>query len=874
MEVTMRRWTRPLLPALVAFLGAGGAPAEPLPVDALYCNVACEGPAPTDACSMGLIGGLSIDAERSEILPLESNDGVEVTGELAIPTGDGQGIPLAQAALVLRFSQPDPNACLVGFDILRGEALLPVPGGGALRSASIEVIEQPMASVGLDLGKHLIPSESPWCLPEFGIECTCEEFCLDSVPVLRTDAHYLFFDVDAKYTFSVAGFPLPSSPGVAATFVLDPSDPYFFLTGSAMGIPGLKTPLNASSGGFGFSWNDEIPFVPLSTYPFGDVMKPFRGGYAGELALPIFETEAEQVKVLLDGQLIVSLDPDEDDDHPFLTPDAFLADPDLALGANGEFSVRFSPFKKKEQQSTKKSKKPKKEKPVTDKSVQKEGKKAKKKGLANTLLSMTFDVGVGSAIGRVHPAGGDLYLSGVIGDEQSLLPSWMPIPVSAGAGTKMAAFFSTDVEESFVQAEGSMGLDTTVLARWAKMEEVGTVLGVDGFLRADASGFEVGGGTHAQMHPEITPSGAAGVEAKIASNGVDSFITLRGAVTIAGEGFPNAAVTFSPSGVDVEATLAFVKHEIDMTGSFKGSKGRLEGSTQVEIPYERDDTVRKLQLLDEILNQSELVAAGELTLADTEATLEQHRRNADAVAADLAAAIAEVERLQDEIDALDAQILQKQLALIDQRDRDCNADYSSCRSCSSCSSRCDCGRFDVVCHADCTACQTARGICLGEREACRLANVAPCELDRAAKIAALGAEVAALETAKAGVVAAKDVALGVLEPLRAANELAQTALRSAEKAFETALASLNAAQAGLAALQDQLDNLPAIEGMVAADLTLRIDTSPKGDRKVGRVTGTFEGRKVGKGRIDLEAEPPIVCVTVPLRELGEICSVL
>jgi hypothetical protein len=858
-----------LLAGCVLF-AATGALAQPLPVDVLFCNIECTGASGQSDCEIGLVGGIAMSGKREDIFATAAGDGVEMGGELSIPLADGSDLPLAQAALELRFSQPGPSACQVGFDIVRGEALLPVPGAGALKEAAIEVVEQPMASIGLDLGRNLIPSDSPWCLPEFGIDCDCDSFCLDEVPILRSDAHYLFFDVDSRYVFSIAGFELPSSPGVAATFVLDTSDPYFFLTGSAMGIPGLQTPLDASSGGFGFSWNDEIPYVPLSTYPFGDTMEPFQGGYAARIALPIFKEQFERAVVELDGMLIASLDPDQDADHPFLTPEAFLADPDLALGANGAFTVRFSPFKKPQDGKAK----PGKAKPTTDKDVQKEGKKAKKSGAANALLGMTFDLGLASAVGRVHPSFSELYLSGTIGNEESLLPAWMPIPVSAGAGTKLAAYFSTVPADSFVQAEGALGLDTTTLARWVKMEELGVVLGVNGYLRADRDGFLIGGGSGSQMHPSVQPTSAAGVEARIAPNGVDTYIKLSGAMTVAGEGFPDAELTLSPSGMTIAGTLALEQHELDMRGTFRGLSGHLEGGTQVSIPYEREDTQKKLELLDQILNQSEEVEVAEALLAVAETALSESRADAEAVSADLAVAIAQVEALQDEIDALSVQIAQKQSDLVDQTNRNCNADYTGCRSCSSCSSRCDCGDIDPVCWADCGLCQTARTACLAERETCRVANIAVCNVDKAAKIAALGVEIAALETARASVTAAKDVALAVLQPIQAAADLAFAVLATAEAAAEAAQAGLDAAQASLDALQDQLDNLPPISGTVVADLTIAIDTGPGGDRKSGTVVGSFEGRRIGRGRIDLEATPPIVCVTTPLPDLGELCTAL
>jgi hypothetical protein len=820
------------------------------------------------------VGGLALEGRRGDVAARPAGDGVAMSGELAIPTGDGDRIPLAQASVELRFARPGPTACLAGFDIVRGLARLPLPGGGALSASSIEVVEQPMASIGLDVGRNLLPSDSDWCVPGLGLDCACSDFCLDDVPILRTDAHYLSFDVDTRYVFRVAGVELPSSPGVAATLVLDPRDPYFYLTGSAMGIPGLKLPLNSSAGGFGFSWHDEIPFVPLSTYPFEDAIETFRGGYAARIKLPIFETEFERVKVLLDGTLIASLDPDEDGDHPFLTPALFLASPDLALGANGVFSARFSPFKGASKGKGNAKARPGPQKAPTDKDVQKEGKAAKKSGLGNSLLHIAFDVGAASAVGRVRPDSSDLYLSGRLGDPQSLLPEWMPLPIDAAAGTQMAAYFSSLPDASFVQAEGSLGLDTTVLARWARMEAIAVSLGVAGSLRVDRNGFRVVGTTADRMHPSVEPTSTAGVEALIAPNGVDTYVTLRGGMAVAGEDLHGAALTLSPAGVAITGMLTVGTHALEMRGGFRGTTGHLEGGTRIEIPYEREDTKRKLELLDRILKQSKEVALGERLLADAEQDLERHRRNAQAVAADLAAAIEKVQELDREIASLGAQISGKQRDLAAQLARDCSADYSGCRSCGSCASRCECGALDFACHADCGVCEAGRGLCLADREACRVGNVALCTADRVARIAALGVEVGALETARAAVIAARDVALGVLQPIQAANALALAALATSEATAEAAQAGLAAARAGVAALQSELDRLPAVRGTVVADLTIAIDTGPRGDTKTGKLAASFEGRRIAKGRVDLDATPPVACVTLPLKGMGEICGPL
>jgi hypothetical protein len=879
----------PVLASLLLAAAASAASAQPLPVDMQFCNIDCTSAAANATCALGIVGGSAINAMRGDLVALPTDDGVELVGDAAIPTGDGGEIALLEAALELRLSQ-GPGACAAGFDIVRGTVLLPLPGAGHLAEAEIEVVEQPMASIGLELGRNLIPSDSPWCLPEFGIDCDCTDFCLDEVPVLRTDSHYFSFDVDSRYVFSIAGFELPSTPGVAATFILDTQDPYFFLTGSAMGIPGLKTPLNASSGGFGFSWNDEIPFVPLSTFPFGDAIEPFQGGYAARLRLPIMETDDGRVSVILDGSLIASLDPDQDADHPFLSPAAFLANPDLALGANGDFNVRFSPFAKKDPKAKppkpgkpgKEPKPPKEPKPTTSKNVQSEGKKAKKSGLGNSLLAITLDLAQATALGRVHPTFTELYLSGEAGDGQSLLPEFMPLPVKAGVGVKLGAYFSTKPEDTFVQALGGFGIDTSVLASWAKLDSLGVVNTTEGFLRVDKDGFLIGGTTHNSMHPSVAPSGSLGVEALIAPNGIDTSLTLSGSMTVGGETLPDGKLTLSPRGLEVSGTLVFAEHEFAMTGKFGNDGGTLTGSAEIGGFFSTEHLDEAVALASLILEKSLEVRLGEQALVIAERDL----ANAAAAFADVSAAldiaIAAVNTLNNQIAAIDVQIAQLISDRNVQINRDCNADFTgcpSCGSCGTCNSRCSCGTFDFACHADCAACgvalaacETARTACLGAREACRIANIVICNADRAAKIAALTAQIVLKEAEKAALVVSRDVALGALNLAQTAVNSALAVVQVAEAAVEATLTGLNAARAGLALLQQQLDNIPSVEGQVAALLSIDITTGPSGSQKTGRMAATFQGRKVANGRVDFDASPPIACLTVPT--LGELCAPL
>ncbi|MGH7340399.1 MAG: hypothetical protein ACREKH_07905, partial [Candidatus Rokuibacteriota bacterium] len=443
------------LVAVAIALGSfgGSASAQLPPLDPVYCNVQCVGLMADSSCRLGIAGGSALVAKRGDLEPLPGGAGVVAGGNLAIPTGNvvGEDIVLAEAYLELRYSNPRAGACNDGFDIVRGQTRLPVPLAGVLADADVEIVHQPMASVGLDVGRNLIPPASPWCSPD--LDCECQQFCLE-VPVPRSDAHYFFFDVDARYSFRI-GAAVLDSPGAAATLILDPTDPFFYLSGSVMGIPGIKTPLNAGSGGFGFSAHSQIPYVPVSTFGFDGREQEFSGDAAFNLTVPLYETTSPRVSIGLTGNMVVSLDPDHDGDHPLTSPAAFGEDPDLAIGANGLLSVSWSPFESSlgGRSGAGRAKKP------TQKKVHSESKKAKKQNRPNPFLGLDLTLVSASASSRLHPTYNEIFLSGRVGVDD-IFPSWMPFPVRGG-GVSLAAYISTQKGESYARADGDMEIDPT-----------------------------------------------------------------------------------------------------------------------------------------------------------------------------------------------------------------------------------------------------------------------------------------------------------------------------------------------------------------------------------------------------------------------------
>lgn len=862
---------RKTLRLLVMSLGCAALPAtsgaQSLPVDQQYCNVVCEGPASDALCSLGVAGGSHLVAQRGDLQSLPGGDGVVAGGALAIPTSGNpdDAIVLAEAYLELRFAQPGPGACNGGFDIVRGQARLPVPATGVLASADVQVLEQPMAAVGFDLGRNLIASDSPWCAP--GLDCACVDYCLD-VPVPDPTHHYFFFLVDARYSFQV-GAAVLDSPGGSAAFILDPGDPYFFLTGSVMGVPGVKTPFNAGSGGFGFSYHAQIPYVPLETFGFEDRLTAFRGDYAATIAAPLFDIDKPHLSIELVGSLVMSLDPDHDGDHPFLTPAAFAADPDLALGANGAFSVSWSPFDTAGRHAASNKKKP------TQRQVLAEGSKAKKKGGVNGYLGVDLELATASAGARVHPDYSEIFVTGRLGTgTEEIFPSWMPLPVRGAGSVSLAGYFSTHTEDSYLTGLGEMEIDPTFLGKLAGAGSLSTVEARSAELRVDKNGFLVVGHSSSRLHRDVEPTDESELELYVAPNGYDSHLVFRGPTRVAGEDFGTSELVLGPRELAFSADWHLDAHTIALTGRFRGTGGRLTGSTTVEFPYSSEDTKRKLELAKLIAKQDKLVATARKSLDVAGAALDKHLAEAQAAEQTLDLAIAGVQSWETRLAQLDAQIaglnddLDYQL-----RDRNCNSDYTGCGSCSyGCD--CSCGTLDFVCQAKCATCSAAYGACVTARETCRAGNVVGCNASRAAEIVRLQALIVAKAAERVSVSAAHDAALAVLGPARAANDVAQVALATARAAADGARSGLDAALSALASYQNELDRLPKLTGTVEAVVSVDIRTSAKKSTKTGRITAKFNGRSIARGRVDLDASPRQVCITLPLRDVGELCTTL
>ncbi|MFK7894416.1 MAG: hypothetical protein AB8G23_01195, partial [Myxococcota bacterium] len=199
--------------AAAAALVAGPAQNAQAAINAAdFAGVECDGNAPSDACTIVLAPGLGILAPQDALEAHPDGYGFDMTGNLSVPTG-GKDVPLVDARLSARL-----NAAGSGVDRLIGTVLMPMPNDGFM--AEIDVTERPYAAVGFGSGAELLELEGP----------------VADAP-LATERNYFFFNAVGRLSAELAPISM-QTPGGAGVVVLDPTDPYFYISAELQGLGG------------------------------------------------------------------------------------------------------------------------------------------------------------------------------------------------------------------------------------------------------------------------------------------------------------------------------------------------------------------------------------------------------------------------------------------------------------------------------------------------------------------------------------------------------------------------------------------------------------------------------------------------------------
>jgi len=529
-------------------------------------GVTCEGDGANAWCTIEPAPGIAFQTPRAN-LEVRADGGFTLEGTSKVPTAAGD-LTLFEGTLVF---EPG-DAFGTGIGRLRGTVRLPFPRVGFLKDAEVE--REPMADLGLDLGVNLASLDAP----------------------LVDDRKYLFFDFAAGYEASIQPITF-STPGGTLTMVVDPSDPFFFISGSVEGLKRGKDGSGdsgssstggdggstsggdgsssgsggSSSGGsssdgtgsdgsgsadgsgskdddieggaaFGISNLGLIHYEPINTWGFEDEIGAFDGHMIERMTLPISGTPLE-----ISGEIVTDLDPDEDGDNPFDPFGGYLASPDIRYGGNGSLEVGVDFL---------------------------------------TFFSWGFGVGQASVGVYSGDAGQEVFASGSASvGLADMLPAALPIPMNPQRSVDVAAYFSSENDDDFITMESEFTIDASVFTVWTGVE-MGEIYSQASTVRIDKTGLRLTGRTGTEVVPGVGFDGEIVTEAFISADGLSSFIRLNGNMVVGGIPLADAELVIAPTGIVVTGIFEGVSSSIMMTGRIDANGPSLGGATSVSIDVE------------------------------------------------------------------------------------------------------------------------------------------------------------------------------------------------------------------------------------------------------------------------------------------------
>jgi hypothetical protein len=342
-----------------------------------------------------------------------------------------------------------------------------------------------------------------------------------------------------------------------------------------------------------------IPFTPLRKVGVESYMTGFEGHLYVRGPVPI------SALVELDGTVVVDLDPDEDQDHPFEA--AYYTSPDVELGGNGALTVAL-PFD------------------FVD------------------LSALGLELGDATATAKVSETEDRVVFTGVVTSEGFLAELPIPIPIRPDARVEAWGRVSgTDPLGSYAHLEGAMGVSLSGLGALLGLP-LGDLAAADAMLDVSAAGVTLQGSTHSSVHPSIA-SGALALMVHVPTQGNGGFVQLQGDVVIAGQEVRDATIRIGADGMTVNGMLLTDQYSFAMVGSFAAAGYRLEGSTSVADPIALNAETRAVAALALEIQRAAL-AGLQADLAAHQATLAAIQSDLSAAQSAVAAAQAEVNRLQ------------------------------------------------------------------------------------------------------------------------------------------------------------------------------------------------------------------------------------
>jgi hypothetical protein len=537
-------------------------------------------------CTLTVTDSLSFEASADAVY--DGPAGVEINGDVTVHTS-ARSLTLMQAQLVFRYRDDNPD---VPFE-LYGTAIPPMAELPLFDQASFHA--QPMAAVGL-VGRSTLKSlleDQDYRLP-----LAENPKDPDGDPNDLIDPAYLFFHVETGLSLDLPlgawiglsqeegahdpfAFSVPGDKSV--TFILDPTEPYFFLSqdARAMLVDKLEesyqqasdhaealeeqrraeeqdTQVAASNsnepnqddgrsetsrspdqdgtdseedgdsvlpelGEIAFSWLGGIPFVPDTTWGLPAGVGRFKGHLYLDATVPLYKF------VELTGTVVTQ-----------------TSEEGFEQGGNGDVEVSFE--------------------------------------LIPNLLSFSFPLGNASAGVRVMEDDVVTYFSGIQSPDLSFLPPIIPIVPSNG--TQVAGYISSEhPQDSRLMARGNFGYDMSGFRSLTGLDLNDLMLS-QAEMTISAGGVWVQGRTGASIHPSISLGGEARVELFFSpQNPVDSYVEMSGEMLIAGVGLKPVLLRLDRYGLVLEGAFVTPVSEIAMVGQITGNGPSMTGSTSIGLSF-------------------------------------------------------------------------------------------------------------------------------------------------------------------------------------------------------------------------------------------------------------------------------------------------
>ena len=349
---------------------------------------------------------------------------------------------------------------------------------------------------------------------------------------MQDDRHYFYLTFSAGLGMNLGTAKVSVPGGTSNTIVIDPFDPYLFVKGDLLSFGGLS-PIDDA--GIGMSWQGLIPFTPANTWGVEQQAKPFNGHLWLEGGISL----GPKIPLSISGNTVIDVDPNDDGKSVFVDPAG-----GIQLGANADLAV--SPGYKK--------------------------------------LPITLDIPVASAtvVAKLTDQEQWAYFSGKIAPDKTGLPP--VIPVSFDQSVQVAGYLNSDIEQSFLKAEGSYKINASSIEAWTgiNLSDLGVA---QADLTIDKNGVLVTGTATTSFAPVVGLNGNAAVEAFFGGTPTNWYVTMDGQLAVKGIDLSaNAHAKLDSTGMFVSGKFQTPLSLVDMSGNITKNGVDIQGKAQVSIP--------------------------------------------------------------------------------------------------------------------------------------------------------------------------------------------------------------------------------------------------------------------------------------------------